>query len=101
MVEETEFVTKEDAKRYLEEQEATDLTPGTIVKITRKAETGEGGWDNTWIDDFDNLIGKHGIVVETAEEKGLRIVIGQDIPTFMGMIRPYAFPYFILEKVEL
>lgn len=77
---------KERSKRWVEEN---DLKVGDYVKVTRKAESHEGGCDYLWNYRMDNSVGK--------------ILKVEEIKTRNGVITledACCYPYFVLEKVE-
>ncbi len=73
---------------YLKKQAESGLKLGDRVRITRKADSHEQGWDNGWEPKpMDDAVGKIVIVKEVTS-----VGIG-----FVGY--PCWYPYFILEKV--
>lgn len=81
-------------KVYLLAQEHCGLKVGDWVRVTRKAENYEAGWDYLWKDEKDNFIGKIGIINSIGD-----FGIDVELPKRDYTIR-YDFPYFVLEKVE-
>ena len=78
---------KERSKRWVEEN---DLKVGDYVKVTRKAESREGGCDYLWNYRMDNSVGK--------------ILKVEEIKTRNGVITledACCYPYFVLEKAKL
>ena len=82
-------------KSYEERQDewlkANDIAGGDKVRIRRKAESHEDGWDNTWPALMDDDVGKVGFVVEDNGDKGIVV------DTENGH---WSYPYFVLEKVK-
>ena len=77
---------KERSKRWVEEN---DLKVGDYVKVTRKAESREGGCDYLWNYRMDNSVGKILKVEEIKTHNG--VIVLED---------SCCYPYFVLEKVE-
>lgn len=69
---------------------------GTKVRVTRTAEDGEDGWDNSWVSSMDKNVGKIGTVAWGIETSyGLSIDFGE------GEDRAkYGYPFFVLEVVK-
>jgi hypothetical protein len=75
---------------YLEMQNSCGIKKGDKVRILRKAESYELGWDCNWVEEMDCYIGKSGEVSDTGSYGiGVSFVAAN-----------YAFPFFVLEKVE-
>ena len=70
-----------------------DVKAGDYVKITRKAQSFEDGWDNVWSSEMDEYVGK--IV------KVLRTDIPGEGISLSCSGSCYFFPYFVLEKVNV
>lgn len=70
---------------------ANDIGEGDKVRIVRKAESYEDGWDNNWPARMDDEVGKVGFVVEDNGDKGI------EVDTENGH---WSYPYFVLEKVK-
>lgn len=70
---------------------ANDIGEGDKVRIARKAEDYDGGWNNNWAKSMDGEVGKVGFVVEDNGDRGIVI------DTENGH---WSYPYFVLEKVE-
>lgn len=69
---------------------------GDKVRIVRKADSYEDGWDNTWGLNMDKAVGKVGTVSRISAnftEWGIEV----DVPDVEPSLR---YPYFVLEKVE-
>lgn len=82
----------EKEKSYAERQSECGLKVGDWVRVTRKAENGEAGWDGDWYAVKDNSVGKV-YRIEGLKYNGIVLRIFDDP-------REYLFPYFVLEKVE-
>ena len=90
-----------EQEKYLEGHRNCGIKVGDRVRVTRKAEYEEGGWDNDWVGMDDGplpgmyaYIGVEGVVVLDDEEYGFEIDAG--IETDRSL---YSFPYFVLEKI--
>ena len=79
--------------KYVEAQEkfieVTNLKVGDKVKVYRKSFDHELGWGNVWNEDMDGYVGKFYTIQKFCRESGIKF---ED--------EPYAFPFFVLEKVE-
>ena len=66
---------------------------GDYVKITRKAQDYENGWDNVWSSEMDEYVGKIVKVLRTdIYEEGISLSCSGTC---------YFFPYFVLKKVNV
>lgn len=88
---------------YLDGHTRCGIKVGDIVKVTRKAETDESGWNNVWVDEMDAIVGEELVVVADTSERGfdLRPITGE-LRDRMGCPTPhdFSFPYFVLEKIK-
>lgn len=89
-------VSKKKALTYTEKQERWvkkhNIKVGDKVRITRKANSNENGWNNNWVVDMTNLIHKIGTIIELNYTcRGISVII-DDLS--------YRYPYFVLEKVK-
>ena len=75
-------------KTYKELHDESGLKVGDWVKVLRKAEHKEGGWNNFWSDAMDNWVGACGKITHDAGTLGLCLTEG------------HWFPCFVLEKIE-
>ena len=93
--EKEESTEKTEKKSYEERQDewlkANNIAGGDKVRIVRKAESYEDGWDNNWPARMDDEVGKVGFVVEDNGDKGIVV------DTENGH---WSYPYFVLEKVK-
>lgn len=80
-------MTKEQ-EAYLILQEASGLKIGDTVKILRRANNYEMGWENIW--DIPAMSNYIGIESKITDINGNGIVLNND----------YAFPFFVLEKIS-
>lgn len=80
-------------KVYADAQKGCGLKVGDWVKVIRKAEDCEAGWDNVWPYTNNHLEGKTGRISELQDCKGICVYI----PEYDDW---WAFPYFVLEKIE-
>lgn len=70
-----------------------DVKAGDYVKITRKAQDYENGWDNVWSSKMDEYVGKIVKVLRTdIYEEGISLSCSGTC---------YFFPYFVLKKVNV
>lgn len=76
---------------YILAQEHSGLKVGDWVRVTRKAESREAGWNNPWVSDMDVSIGSLG-EVQGFSEWGISVYFKTPI------INTWNFPYFVLEK---
>jgi hypothetical protein len=76
---------------YLKMQGNCGIKVGDKVRVLRKAESYEMGWNCDWIEDMDNCIGEIGEVVDINPG-------GFDIK--FKDLAYWCFPFFVLEKVE-
>lgn len=74
-------------------QDNSGLKVGDRVKVLRKAQNGEMGWDDTWSDEMDHLVGQDCIVDNIS---GSNIYV-----YYFGDEWAYVVPFFILEKIEV
>ncbi len=96
----TDRKSEQQAQEYLEKQDACGIRKGDFVKIKRKAESFEGGWQDKWVEGMNEMIGCSGIVVSIKNTGILVIVPGVSRET-MGMPLPNSFPYFVLKKLRV
>ena len=73
---------------YIAGQKASGIEVRDEVRVMRKAESHEDGWDNSWTNDMDKCVGEI-FIVESVDS---REVYFQDV--FEG------FPYFVLQIVK-
>lgn len=76
---------------YLAFHEASGLKVGDKVKITRKSDDYEMGWDNTWSNNMDNCVGDVGEIICDEYISGWLISV-------CGITRDY--PTFVLQKID-
>jgi hypothetical protein len=85
-------------KDYLDRQtdwvEQNGINNGDTVRVTRKAESMEGGWEEFWVEDMNQYVGKT-MAVSSITSDGIEL---RKFP-YAG-IQNYVFPYFVLEKVN-
>jgi len=77
---------------YLEGQEASGIKVGDKVRVTRKANSHENGWCNSWVSTMDENVGNTAKVSKICGQLGITL-------RFREHNDDYAFPYFVLEKV--
>jgi NADH:ubiquinone oxidoreductase subunit len=87
--EEEEPMTLQDA--YLAMQEACGIKVGDAVRVLRKAEGGEMGWNQVWVSEMDKYVGEDGVVGECYGSNGFLV----QFPGGKG----WRFPFFVLEKI--
>ncbi len=71
------------------------INKGDKVRIVRKADNNEGGWDNFWTPDMDEAVGKVGTVSCISTNWG---ALGIEVDVLD--VGPFSYPYFVLEKVK-
>lgn len=76
---------------YLAFHEASGLKVGDKVKITRKSDDYEMGWDNTWTNNMDSCVGDVGEIICDEYISGWLISV-------CGITRSY--PTFVLQKID-
>ena len=66
---------------------------GDKVRILRKARTHERGWQNSWIDEMSEFVGKIGRVVFVSKEfrHDVEVRVQGDV---------WGYPDFVLQKIE-
>ena len=67
---------------------ASGIEIGSIVMVTRKARTGEAGWNNSWVYEMDGRIGSTGTVEDISPSDGIYLA-GCWYPFFV--IEPFNF----------
>lgn len=72
--------------------EENDLKNGDYVKVLKKAESYENGWNAAWVHTMDNWVGKTLKVLEINPINSSICLECNDAA--------YCFPYFVLEKTE-
>lgn len=93
-------VSKKKSLTYEEKQKRWvkrhDIKVGDKVRITRKADSHENGWENNWSFNMNNAIGKIGtiIIIHNRDTENYGILVSIDNFT------DYWYPYHILEKVN-
>lgn len=78
---------------YLDAQKACGLKVGDWVRVTRKAENGECGWDDVWLGEMDQTINSIG-EIRAIRYGSIVVFFDKPIENF------WRYPYFVLEKVE-
>lgn len=82
---------------YEEAQEASGLKVGDWVKIIRKAEDGENGWENNWSYKMNKNLDKIGVIKDINGYRGIEVFISDG--ENRSCDKSYYYPFFILEKV--
>lgn len=77
-------------KAYLAGHKACGLKVGDYVKVTRKAEDYEVGWNSFWLGEMDSLVGHIYTILHDEGEEGFGIKVHST---------NYILPWFVLEKV--
>jgi hypothetical protein len=80
-------------EKYIMQQEACGLCIGDKVRVTRKADTHEQGWDNSWEPDMDKSVGCIGTIIQIPVSGGIEM-------EFEDNDDSYGFPFFVLEKID-
>lgn len=68
---------------YLAFHNVSGLAVGDKVKVVRKANDNEMGWDNDWVEDMDGCVGKVLTIIEDRGILGWRLDGGRCFPTFV------------------
>ena len=84
-----------EKKSYKERQaewiKENNLKPGDKVRILRKTEDYENGWQNGWTHSMEGSIGEICTVIEDCGCDGIEVKSSQGT---------WGYPYFVLEKAE-
>jgi hypothetical protein len=77
---------------YESEQDKLHIKEGEKVLISRKAESNEGGWDNSWAPCMNHYVDTIGTVLCDVGPRGIRIehLNGET----------WLYPYFILALID-
>jgi hypothetical protein len=62
---------------------------GTLVRVTREAQSGEGGWDNSWAPEMNSSVGKV-LSIDSTEDS-------LDISHGIQLSDGFGYPWFVLE----
>lgn len=88
-----------EQEKYLEGHRNCGIKVGDRVRVIRKAEDFESGWQNIWFEqeredeeDMNVAIGLELFVIEDNGEEGFSC--GQK-----GTVDNFMYPYFVLEKI--
>lgn len=73
---------------------ATGIAVGSWVKVTRKADSYESGWNNVWSPAMDAVVGVFVRVLGSWGANGIEVASGQFSPPSCRL------PFFILEPAE-
>ncbi len=87
LTEAIKLLDAEQEELYLKHHKACGLKVGDRVKVTRKAESYEKGWDTDWTPSMDGTIGKSALIIN--DENKLGFELGSK--SF--------YPFFVLEKI--
>lgn len=79
---------------YLNKHKQSNLKEGDKVKILRKAEDYEFGWENSWSPFMSNMIGKIMVISKDNLQYGFSLRYYHETNSH------FDFPYFILEKIN-
>jgi hypothetical protein len=82
-------------KRKSQRQNTPKFKAGDVVKILRKAENFEDGWENDWVDGMNASVGHLGVVVEVSTDYLHNVVV------YTGEKPNYGYPDFVLQHVDL
>lgn len=83
-----------EKKSYEKRQAECGLKVCDKVRVLRKADDYEDGWDNTWAGAYmDDYVGRIGKIVGERPCAGFRVFCEE-------LNARHQFPYFVLEKVE-
>lgn len=81
-----------EQEKYIEGHRNCGIKVGDRVRVTRKAEYEEDGWNNCWGEGMDEFVGETVIVLVDWENYGFRCILPEGNEAF-------GFPYFVLEKI--
>lgn len=70
---------------------------GSLVRVQEKCASGLNGWDNIWISDMDNFIGK---IARVESNIALWSLHGLNVNVEMNPDDTYGFPFFVLEAID-
>jgi len=76
---------------YYKHSKVKEFNAGDIVRVTRKAESREHGWDNDWVDEMNIMVGQELEVLYDDGIVGVCLDVGE---------WDYDFPHFVLELVK-
>lgn len=89
----------EMVKRFREWIEFYNVHKGTVVRINRKAESYENGWNDSWVEGMDNFVGKISVVESDIDSffytSGLSVRV-----TNLDIYDTKNFPFFVIEVVD-
>lgn len=85
----------ENAYRVM--QDACGIREGDTVRISRKAESGEMGWNESWTAGMSSLVGAIGKVCSVDDNYGVRVKC-ESVPLWCPPV--LWFPFFVLEKIK-
>lgn len=90
-----------EQEKYLEGHRNCGIKVGDRVRVTRKAESYEGGWGDSWessimpeVPGMDAYVGAEGVIAFDDGENGFDIDAGLEKDGAL-----FGFPYFVLEKI--
>jgi hypothetical protein len=94
--------SEEEKAVYVKNQNAFRARTGDHVKIFRKADSFENGWDTTWEPGMDNAINRIGIIQKVADREAAGILI--EVPGVHRsdgrFDRCFFYPYTCLEIIR-
>lgn len=67
-----------DIDTYIRNEKRFKARVGDRVFIFRKAKNYEYGWQTIWVDSMDQMVGKHGTIIEAGDKYGNGIIIEVD-----------------------
>lgn len=82
-----------EQEKYLEGHRNCGIKVGDQVRVTRRAESDEGGWGNVWVGQMGRWVGKKVFVVEDFGIMGFGVGINK------RSVWNLSYPYFVLEKI--
>ena len=93
------FIIRKKESPYAERQAKwiadNGIKVGDKVRIVRKADPDEDGWNNSWNTAMDDSVGKIGVVTgfeKSFQDRGIRVSLLKGVT--------WLYPYFVLEKIE-
>ena len=75
---------------------ASKIKVGDTVTIIATAESNQMGWDNLWVDDMDNFVGRRGTVRHGDIGEGFDVVFDSGNPSTCD--ESWRFPFFVLRR---
>jgi hypothetical protein len=81
---------------YIRMQELSGFRVGDKVRVVRAAKKHELGWENTWVDEMDNTVGKIFTIIDDLGKYGFTLstdIDGKNVPRL-------TYPFYCLTLVD-